>query len=53
MIKDTKSQPAKEENQILELILDLNKLLQVNTKMHTQSMMSGVVDVTLLSDLSI
>ena len=38
MIKDTKSQSAKEGNQILELILDLNKLPQVNTKMHTQSM---------------
>ena len=37
MIKGTKSQSAKEGNQILELILNLNKLPQVNTKTDTRS----------------
>ena len=37
MTKEAQSQDAKKGNQILELILGLNKLLQVNTKMLTQS----------------
>ena len=52
MIKEAESLDIKEGNQILDIILKYNKLPQVNTKMHTQNMMSGVVDATLLSVLS-
>ena len=53
MIKEAKSQEIKEGNQILDIILHLIKLLQVSTQAGAQNMMSGVVDASLLSALSL